>query len=106
MDPPVWVPSANGTQRAATAAPDPLLDPPGVRWWRQGLRVGEGSAEANWVVTVLPRTIAPAARSRATLNASSTDTLSASGGKPAGGGGPPGRVKSFSPPGKPWGGPS
>ncbi len=30
MDPAVWVPRAHGTMRAATAAADPLLDPPGV----------------------------------------------------------------------------
>ena len=30
-----------GTSRAATAAPEPLLDPPGVRSARQGFRVGD-----------------------------------------------------------------
>ena len=39
----------------ATAAADPLLEPPGV-WARfQGLRVGEGSKQANSTVTVFPR---------------------------------------------------
>jgi hypothetical protein len=42
-DPTVCVPSASGTSPAATAAADPLLDPPGVcsRWC--GLRVGPGA---------------------------------------------------------------
>ena len=31
-DPPVSVPMAQGTMRAATATPEPLLEPPGVRW--------------------------------------------------------------------------
>jgi hypothetical protein len=30
-EPPVSVPTAHGTSRAATATPDPLLEPPGVR---------------------------------------------------------------------------
>ena len=30
-EPPVSVPMAQGTSRAATATPEPLLDPPGVR---------------------------------------------------------------------------
>jgi len=32
MDPPVSVPSAAGTSPAATAAADPPLDPPGIRF--------------------------------------------------------------------------
>ncbi len=72
-----------GTSRAATAAAEPLLDPPGVRSARQGLRVGDGSPEANWVVTVLPMSTAPAAFMRATVNASAFATFLASGGYPA-----------------------
>src|SRR5690606_18997722 len=42
MEPPVCVLSANGTIPAATAAAEPLEEPPGV-WPRcQGLRVGPG----------------------------------------------------------------
>ena len=43
IEPMVWVPSARGASPAATAAADPLLDPPGV-WPRLcGLRVGPGA---------------------------------------------------------------
>src|SRR5262252_5654882 len=83
IEPPVCVPSAMGTSRAATAAPDPLLDPPGVRSARHGLRVGDGSPEANCVVTVLPTRTAPAAFMRATAKESAFATLLASGGYPA-----------------------
>ena len=51
---------------AATAAPEPWLDPPGVCSGFQGLRVGPGSVEANWQVTVFPRTMAPASFNLAT----------------------------------------
>ena len=57
---------APGTMRAATAAAEPDDDPPGVWAGFHGLRVGDGSRNANWVVWVLPRMTAPAARSRAT----------------------------------------
>ncbi|SLJ83219.1 Uncharacterised protein [Mycobacteroides abscessus subsp. abscessus] len=39
MDPPVSVPIAPSTMRAASAAPDPPLDPPGMWSGCQGLRV-------------------------------------------------------------------
>jgi len=51
---------AAGHIRAATAAADPLLEPPGVCAELHGFRVGPGSRLANIVVTVFPRTIAPA----------------------------------------------
>ena len=63
--------------RAATAADDPLLEPPGVCSRFHGLRVGEGSPEANSVVTVLPRTMPPAALIFATDVASNSGTKSA-----------------------------
>src|SRR5690606_25345230 len=70
MEPPVCVPSAMGTMPAATAAAEPLEDPPGV-WSRfHGLRVGPGADTANSAVTVLPTGVAPAARSMATHEAS------------------------------------
>src|SRR3989304_6305681 len=70
VGPTVWDPSASGIIPAATAAADPLDDPPGV-WSRfQGFRVSAGSAYANSVVAVFPRITAPAARSRATAVAS------------------------------------
>jgi hypothetical protein len=34
-EPPVSVPTAAGASPAATATPDPLDDPPGVRWTRR-----------------------------------------------------------------------
>src|SRR5690606_16480302 len=70
IDPAVCVPIANGRMPAPTAAADPLDEPPGVRDVSCGLRVGPGWNSANSVVTVLPSTTAPAARSRATAVAS------------------------------------
>ena len=43
IDPMVWVPSASGHRPAATAAAEPLLDPPGVCARSCGLRVGPGA---------------------------------------------------------------
>jgi hypothetical protein len=62
--------------RAATAAAEPLLDPPGVWSKFQGLRVGAGSLAANSVHAVLPRTIAPAASRRRTAVALYSGTKS------------------------------
>jgi len=55
---------------AATAAAEPLEDPPGV--WPElcGLRVLPGVRVANSVVTVLPRMTPPAPRSSDTTEAS------------------------------------
>lgn len=61
--------NARSTCSLATAAPDPLLDPPGERAMSQGLRQAVGSAKSNSVVTVLPMIHAPAARSAATTGA-------------------------------------
>ena len=66
----VWLPSAAGTMKSATAAADPLEEPPGVRERSRGLRVGPGEKTANSVVTVLPRITAPASRSARTQAAS------------------------------------
>src|SRR5687768_15435211 len=72
IEPPVSEPRASGTTRAATAAADPPLDPPGVRVISQGFFDGP-SAEfsvddpiANSSRLVLPTMIAPAASSRST----------------------------------------
>src|SRR5262245_42359584 len=76
MEPPVAEPRARGAKPAATAAADPPEEPPGTRVGSQGLRVGpkaEFSVEdpmANSSRLVLPSTIAPAARRRATAVAS------------------------------------
>ena len=66
MEPPVSEPSAIGSRPAATAAPEPVEDPP-VKWARfQGLRAGghgrsnDGPAWAiSWVAS-LPSSTAPA----------------------------------------------
>ncbi len=65
-------PSASGTIRAATAAADPPLEPPGVRSGAHGFRVGpnaEFSVDdpiANSSQLVFPTMTAPAAMSRST----------------------------------------
>src|SRR5688572_32589300 len=76
IDPPVSEPSARGTHRAATAAADPPLEPPGVRSGDHGFRTGpnaEFSLDdpiANSSQFVLPTIIAPACSSRCTTVAS------------------------------------
>src|SRR5206468_11855928 len=70
IEPIVCVPGAAGQRPAATAAAEPLLDPPGVCSGFQGLRVGPGANQANSVVTVLPRISAPAFLSAVTHGAS------------------------------------
>src|SRR5207245_10302906 len=69
-EPPVWRPGATGTMPVATAAAEPLEDPPGVCAGLCGFRVLPGARTANSVVTVLPMITAPAARSIATTLAS------------------------------------
>src|SRR5690348_8573466 len=82
IDPPPSVPSARGPSPAATAAPAPPDDPPGVRSRFQGLRVTPNTrlsvipTQPNVGVFVLPSRIAPAAFMRATDGASSVGTLS------------------------------
>ena len=67
MEPPVSEPSAIGTMPAATAAPDPPLEPPGTRAISHGLRVGGVVLpQANSCMRVLPMITAPAALKRAT----------------------------------------
>src|SRR5262247_4540115 len=70
VEPVVWLPSASGTMPAATAAADPLEEPPGVCSGLCGLRVLPGEKYANSVVTVFPMITAPAARSIAITLAS------------------------------------
>src|SRR5262245_8280393 len=80
MEPPVSEPSAHGARPAATAATEPLEDPPGTRSVSHGFRVGpyaEFSPDepmANSSMLVLPSTDRPAARQRAATVASSTGT--------------------------------
>src|SRR5216684_630834 len=76
IDPPVSDPSASGVRRAATAAADPPLDPPGVRSSAHGFRAGPNAEFsfddpiANSSQLVFPTTTAPAASSRDTTVAS------------------------------------
>ena len=70
IDPPVCVPNATGTMKSATAAADPLEDPPGVCARLRGFAVGPGWRNANSVVIVLPSMTAPASRASATHAAS------------------------------------
>src|SRR5256885_16731543 len=70
VEPPVWLPRASGTMPAATAAAEPLEEPPGVCAGSYGFRVLLGAAPANSVVTVLPMMTAPAPRSMVTTGAS------------------------------------
>src|SRR5437667_9613559 len=70
IEPPVCEPRAPRHMPQASAAAEPLLEPPGVRSRFQGLRVGGGSKLAYWVVTVLPSSTAPAWRRRMTTVAS------------------------------------
>src|SRR5919109_5268179 len=67
-EPPVSLPVAQATRCAASAVPDPELDPPGTSWVFQGLRALPNTSmlpEANSWVLSLPRQIAPACRRRA-----------------------------------------
>src|SRR5581483_5294271 len=69
-EPPVCVPVASGTMKSATAAAEPLDEPPGVCPGLCGLVVAPAKRLANSVVTVLPTITAPAARGSATVAAS------------------------------------
>src|SRR5258707_12029071 len=68
-EPPVSVPIAQGAKPAATATPEPLLDPPGVRWTARShgfhgvprCWLVPQPPIANSTVCVLPITISPAA---------------------------------------------
>ena len=74
IDPPVSVPNDARDIPVTTEIADPLLEPPGV-WARfQGFLVGDGSMQANSVVTVLPIMIAPAFFNRVTVVASYSGT--------------------------------
>src|SRR6187399_3603275 len=75
-EPPVSVPSAAGTKPAASAAPEPLDEPPGCRSQFHGLRAGghgrsnAGPPVANSCSATLPSSTAPASRSFFTTKAS------------------------------------
>src|SRR5262245_803614 len=75
-EPAVSLPSASGTKPAATAIAEPELDPPGISAGSNRLRAMPWGVRtptrpvANWSRLVLPMTMAPAARRRATQVAS------------------------------------
>jgi hypothetical protein len=79
-DPPPSVVVANGARPAASAADEPPLDPPGVRSGFHGLREGPKIGLSVKAVCpkdgrlVLPTTMAPAARRRATMVSSASST--------------------------------
>src|SRR4029453_6907960 len=83
MEPPVSVPRAPRHVRAATAAPDPPLDPAGKRSGFQGLRhvpewgLSVVPPHANSCKLVLPMITAPARLRRAVTVASSPGTKAA-----------------------------
>ena len=89
----------------ATAAADPLDDPPGVCAGSCGLRVLPGVRVANSVVTVFPMTIAPASRNRTTTLASRDGVRPACSTDPFSVGMSPVSMMSFSPTGTPCKGP-
>src|SRR5690606_21400307 len=82
IDPPVSEPRAAGTIRAATAAAEPELDPPGTRSGSQGFRVGPNAEfsplepMANSSRLVFPTITAPASTSRRTAVAVKGDSYS------------------------------
>src|SRR5215831_17746886 len=74
IDPPVSVPSEPAHSPAATATPEPLLEPPGLRSRFQGLltrpKYGLGVMVANSFMLSLPSSTEPAARNRSITVAS------------------------------------
>src|SRR5438874_4466003 len=82
IEPPMSVPTPAAASPAATAAPLPPVDPPGVKPSRQGLLVAGKmalvvpTAAASSGRLVLPRTAPPAVRSRAMATMSSLATRS------------------------------
>src|SRR4029450_9487279 len=82
IDPPPSVPIDSGDSPAATATPDPPLEPPDVRVRSQGFtdssdtRLTARPYIPNSGVLVLPTRIAPAARARAHTVESSSGTQS------------------------------
>ena len=116
IDPSVSVPTASGASPAATATPEPELDPDGFRPTPRGLTAWPPSVDHPLLECVdrkfahsdrlaLPRMIAPAARSRPTRNASAP-AADASAGEPAVAGEPSAEMLSLSSTGMPASGPA
>ena len=104
-EPAVCVPRDSGTMKSATAAAEPLDEPPGVCAGLKGLRVAPAVMLASSVVTVLPITTAPASRHRATAAASTRGRWPAKIGEPHSVGRSRVSKMSFTPSGRPCKGP-
>ena len=80
IEPPPSLAPAAGTMPAATAAPEPPDEPPGVRVTSHGLRAGPHSVDSvmplapNSGVLVLPKMTSPASRKRRVTRACSVAT--------------------------------
>ena len=113
-EPPVSVPMATGARPAATATPEPLDEPPGVRCTARShgfLGVPRcvlvpQLPMANSTVCVLPRTIMPAAMSRSASVAVTGDTRVAHTFDPPVVTRPSRSTRSLSAMGTPWSGPT
>ena len=75
MEPPPSLPCATGTRPAATAAPAPPLDPPGVRSALHGFRVAPFSSDSVKAVVPNSFTIAIARGGRPVRGADVTTTF-------------------------------
>ncbi len=101
IEPPISVPRASGVIPAATTAPEPPLDPPGVQSSRHGFRVTPYNSLSVYPASqyggfvVLATTIAPAWRSLRTVTASSLGTKSARTRVPIVAGAPRTQITSF-----------
>ena len=115
IEPQVSEPMANGTSPAATAAPDPLDDPPVQRSLSQGLRGGPVKEALGWLYPMPPASSimatlaargAPALSSLVTTVASRSNRCSLNGAAPQEVGMPPDVAsRSFAPQGMPASGP-
>ena len=70
IEPPPSLAVAAGASPAATAAADPLDEPPEVRVGSHGLRAGPNGNSASSGIVVLPSSTHPADRSRETSSES------------------------------------
>ena len=88
IEPPVSEPSAPNASPAASAAPEPLEDPPGIRSRSHGFLAAGNRWPGNWIpnanswVISLPSITAPARCRRVTHVASASGTQSASSAEP------------------------
>ena len=105
-EPLVCEPIAAGTTPAATAAADPIDEPPGVREGSQGFSAWPGVMNASSAVTVFPSTIAPAASAALTAGHVTSGTRPANSALPFSVGIPAVSKMSLTPIGMPSSGPT